>query len=62
MGEVLEIVARFFKLTPKKRRYNAEKDGVSVSIYVEKGRNVPAKLEIVLLEDEDFNKGKIRIR
>jgi len=51
MGEIVEMVARFFKLTPKKRRYNGEEDGISISIYVEKDREVPAEIRITLTED-----------
>ena len=50
MEELLEMVAKFIKFTPKKKRYNAEMDGVSVSIYVSKDRPTPAKI-VILMEE-----------
>ena len=52
MEELVEMIARFFKYTPKKLRFNGEADGISVSVYVEKTRHIPAEVRITLIKED----------
>lgn len=48
----VEMEATYTKDTPKKRRFNSEKSGISVSIYIGKNESIPDELLIKLKKEK----------
>lgn len=48
----VEMEATYTKDTPKKHRFNSEKGGISVSIYIGKNDTIPDELIIKLKKEK----------